>query len=45
MRRIMSVLLLMGHLNQNVQAEDEKNMEEVSLVLVSVSEPRWAFHM
>ena len=28
-----------------VEAEDEKNMEELSFVPSAVSEPRWALHM
>ena len=40
-----SALPLMNHLGQNTEAEDEKNMEELSFVPSAVSEPRWTLHM
>ena len=35
---------LASHLEQNVEAEDGKNMEELNLVPTAVSEPRSAVH-
>ena len=40
-----SELLRMSHLDRNVEAEDEKNTEEMSFVPSAVSEPRWALRM
>ena len=40
-----SALPLMSHLEQNMQAEDKKNMKELSNVPSAVSEPRWALQM
>ena len=40
----MSAPPLTSHL-ENIEAEDENNMEELSFVSNVVSEPRWALHM
>ena len=40
----MSVPPLTSHLDQIWEAEDEKNMEELSVVPSAISEPRWALH-
>ena len=40
-----SALPLASYLDQKVEVEDEKNIEELSSVPSAVSEPRWALHM
>ena len=36
---------VMSHIDQNMESEEDKNLEELGFVPSAVSEPRWALHI